>query len=294
MSSNSTHRHSSAESKGIRFGRSFLAFALSLTVSLLSLFCCIRFYFVTPQSLVNIFANEQYVTALRNDVVDYAHDVCRGSMLPEDTLDETVSYSALYDIVEAYFAGSLGASQEFTKSTYEDLAKELKGNMADAINARIEKEGLKTDSKQKKGAQKLSEYVRTYILERIEVAHIDMLETVVNIGKIAGLVGIIVSALLSVVLVLIIISIGEKRYRSLRYIVYSMFAGAMINLTLIGGVEIVKTVKSLVLYPAYIADAFMSYVGRCEAVVLIAAISMFFAGFILTAAVWKMSRDSKK
>ena len=293
MSSSSSHNHT-AESKGVIFARNFLAFALAMSLSLFSLFCCVRFAFVTPNSIVKIFANEQYVTALRNDVTDYAHDICRGSMLPEDTLDETISCEMLYDIVEAYISGAVSASQEFTKTTYEDTASELKKNMQTAIETVIKEQNLTVDSKQKNGAAELSGYVNDYILERIQIAHIDMLETVVNVGSIVSVIGMIVSVIISIVLILIIISVGEKRYRSVRYIVHSLNAAALINLSLILGVQIVKHFKSLVLYPTYVADAFLAYVDRCENAVGVSVIALFFAAFILTGIVWKLSRDSKK
>lgn len=294
MSSKKHHHSHKSESKSEHIGRSFLAFALSLTLSLLTLSCCVKFVFITPQSIVNIFADEQYVDELRNDVLEYSHDVCRGSMLPENALDETISYEKLYDIVEAYVSGALGASQEYTKTTYEDISHELKTEIVSRINTVVKENGLTPDSKQKKGAEKLGEYMETYILERIEVAHIDMLETVVNVGSIASIIGIVVSALFSLILILIIISIGEKRYRSLRSVVHAVNAAGLINLSLIAGVQTVKHFKSLVLYPTYIADAFMRYVNRCENTVGISSLALFFVALILMTVVWKLSRDSKK
>ena len=294
MSSKSKHHRSSGESKAERYGRSFLAFALSLTISLLSLCCCIRFAFVTPQSIVGIFTDEKYVASLREDVLEYGCDVCRGSMLPEDSLNETITYEKLYKIVEAYISGSLGASQEFTKTTYEDINAELKKDIENRVKEVVKSEGLTPDAKQKKGAEKLSEYMSNYILERIKIAHIDMLETVINIGNIASLIGIIVSAVFSLILILIIISIGEKRYRSMRSVIHSVNAAGLINLSLIAGLQIVKHIKSLVLYPTYVADAFMKYINRCENAVGISALLLFIVALILMSVVWKLSRDSKK
>ena len=282
----STKRHHSSESGGEHYGRSFLAFVLFLTLSLLSLSLCVRFYFITPQSMVKIFVNEEYVTALRDDVTEYSHDLCRACMLPEDAIDEAITYESLYDIENAYISGALGASREFTKSTYEDNVAELAGSIKDTVNTVIKDKNISVDEKQKNGADDVSELVSEYLLKRIEIAHIDMLETVINVGKLATTIGIAALTVLAVVLILIIISIGSKRYRALRSVIHSLTAAAVLNLILIGGVEIVKQFKSLVLYPTYVADAFMRYVSRCEGAVGVSALGLFTAAFMLMVVVW--------
>ncbi len=290
----SSNHHHHSESGGEHYGRSFLAFVLFLTISLLSLLCCVRFSFITPRSMVNIFVNEEYVTALRNDVLEYSHDLCRDCMLPEDALDSTVTYETVYGIENAYISGALGASREFTKTTYEDNVAELKKNIETAVNAAVKDNNISVDKNQKNGAAQVSEFVSTYLIKRIQIAHLDMLETVINIGKLASTIGIVVLAVLAVILVLIIISIGNKRYRALRSVIHSVNAAAILNLILILGVQIVKHFKTLVLYPTYVADAFMRYVNRCEGVVGFSSLVLFTVAFMLMIVVWKLNRETKK
>ncbi len=290
----STKHHHRSESGGEHYGRSFLAFVLFLVISLLSLTLCVRFYFIAPRSMVNIFVNEEYVNTLREDVCEYSHDLCSACMLPEDALDTAITYESLYNIENAYISGALGASREFTKTTYEDNVAELGKNIENAVNTVIKEKNISVDEKQKNGAAEVSGLVSNYLLKRIEIAHIDMLETVINVGKLATTIGIAALTVLAVILVLIIISIGSKRYRALRSVIHSVNAAAILNLLLIGGVEIVKQFKSLVLYPTYVADTFMRYVSRCEGVVAISSLGLFTLAFMLMVVVWKLNRETKK
>ena len=291
--SSSKHHHTS-DTKAQKFARGFLAFALALSVSLLSLFCCIKFNFAAPKTIAGIFTDEEYVASFRDDVLEYSHDLCRANMLPEDTLDSAVSYKKVHSIINAYISGALGTSEEFTKTTYEDNVESLKKDITKQINSTVQAKSLTVDKKQKKGAEKLSDLVCDYLLEKLEIAHLDALETVINIGSIGGTVGITATAVVSLVLVLIIISIGERRYRALRSVIHGVNAAGLINLALIIGLEIVKHTKTLVLYPAYVASAFMNYVNRCEAVVGVSAAVLFATALVLMATVWKLNRDSKK
>ena len=292
--SSKKHHHSSAETKGERVARSFLAFALALAVALLSLFCCIKFSFTSPKAVSGIFVNDKYVNALRADVTDFSHDICKASMLPEDVLDSEISYDAVYGIVNSYIKGSLGTSQEFTKTTYEDNLESLEAALTKKLNDEIDKNSLEVDKKQKNGAKEISSFIGDYLLERLQITHVSALETVINIGNIAGIIGMAVLAVIALVLTLLIISIGPKRYRAIRSVIHAVNAAALIDLSLIAGVQIVKHFKSLVLYPQYVADAFLTYVNRCEDAVGISSLVLFSISLILMAVVWKLNRDSKK
>lgn len=291
--SKSSHS-SSSDTRSEKLGRNILAFALFLTVSLLSLSVCVRVAFVSPQSIVKIFVNEEYVTALHDDIINYSHAKCLSCMLPEDTLDDAITYRDIYSLENAYISGAMGASKDYTKTTYEDNAEDIKTKVKDAVNARIKADGLTVDKKQKNGADGLTESISEYILKRLEIAHIDKLEAAVNIGKIVSLIGIIASAVFAVIFALIVVSIGSKRYRAMRWIVHSINAAALLNLILVFGIEIVKKVKSLVFYPAYLADAFLRYVGRCEMAVSVSSAVLFLIALVLTCIVWRMNRNSKE
>lgn len=293
-SSKKKRSHSSSETKGEKVGRNILAFALFLTISLLSLTVCVRIAFVNPNSVVRIFVNEEYVSALRDDILAFSSDRCMSCNLPADTVEKAISYEDIYALENAYITGALGASKDYTKTTYEDNADEIRKNVKTVIDEKIKSEGLRVDKKQKNGSKKLTDEIYNYILERLEISNIDKLEAVVNVGKIVSLVGIIVFSVFAVIFALIVVSIGTKRYRALRFIVHSVNAAALLNLVLVLGVQLVKVFKDLVLYPTYLADAFMRYINRCELSVCASSVILFTIALVLTTFVWKLNRDSNE
>lgn len=120
----------SSETKSVVIGRHFLSFVLFLVIAALSLTVFIRVDCVDGKKYASIFTNEKYVQSLYGDVKQYAYDMCAQNGIPTDSVDEVITYDAVYNTVNAYAVGNFDNSQDYTKTTYEDRISELNTQLA--------------------------------------------------------------------------------------------------------------------------------------------------------------------
>ncbi len=295
MNRSSSHSQNVHETKGQKLARSFLAFALFLLISALSLVICVRVSFINPDSVAKVFSNDNYVTELRADILDYTHETLKRNMLPEECLDETVSYKAVHDISYAYAVGTIGTSEDYNETAYQGLLDTLAADMKTAIDDTVSSLELTVDENRiEDGSELLSKKLEEHYAKRIEKPYMNKVSDVVKIGNYVTIIAIAVLALFAVLLALIVASIGEKKYRALRYLVHSINAAALLNLLLAGGVTAIERFKELYIFPSYFQASVMSYINGCVATVAASALIMLFVSFILTVIIWKINRDSKK
>lgn len=283
-----------AETSGQLFARSFLAFALFLVIAALSLTVCVRFHFMASHNVVGVFNNEKYVAALHGDITDYIKDLNQSSLFPSGITEELVTYDKVYEISNAYASGLFSETEDYNETTYETIVEKLQKEIRETADAEIESRGMAVDVAQKNGTEQYAARIGSYIKDRVEIPHIDKVKTAYNIGKTASLAAIFAFALLALILVLIILSVGNKKYRSLRSLVHALCAAATLDLLLAGGVEVIKHTKTLWVYPLYLRESIMTYVNSCVFGVTMASVTLFILAFVLMTVIWRLRRNTKK
>ena len=156
----------------------------------------------------------------------------------------------------------------------------------------MEKQAIVADESVSDGADQFAARITDYVTERVEFPLMDELQAAMNVGKIGATVGAIVFAVISALMALIILTFKTKIYRSMREIVYAFLAASLLDLSLVGGVALVGCFKDLVLYPIYLADAVMVYIGSCMLAVGLTALILFVIALILMTVIWKIKRDN--
>ncbi|MBQ9228870.1 MAG: hypothetical protein IJ168_08580 [Eubacterium sp.] len=293
-SSSKTHssHHTVHESKTQKRWKSVVAFLLFLSLAVTSLSACAKLVIVSPSSMVKLFCNEKYITSLQKEVVQYGKDLCLSSSVPDDGIEKTVTYEAIYRIEEAYVAGSLNADEQYTQTTYLDSIDALSEQVKAATDAAMTAQNYTEDADVTDGLDTFGEHFAEYLEQRINFPLMDQLQAVVNVGSLVAAVNAIVFAVFSALMIAVILSFKAKLYRSLREIVYAASAAALLDLSLVGGVALVGCFKKLVLYPTYLADAVMVYIGRCVLSVCSAAAMLLVIALILTVVIWKIKRNN--
>lgn len=296
MSSKSRSRStskSSSETKGQSIGRKTVAFFLFLTMVALSMCLCAQQCFLNSNKYAEIFSNEQYIGGLYQDVLEYSCDMCEYNAIPKDSVEQTITYESVKGIATAYAYGNLTASQQFTETTYLDKIDELEQQLVKATNKMLKDSGISESKGVENGVEGFAEDITDYLGEKVNFVYMDKLKTVSNIGKTASVAGIIVFSIVALVLVLTIISIGNKKYRSVRAVAYALIASGELQLLSVLGVELIKRYKTLVIYPSYLCDSIMNFVNNGILTVFASAMLSLFASLILTVAVWKLKRNQK-
>lgn len=292
--SNHSHHHSrTAESKGVRFGRKFLAFVLFLLFVGISLSGCINMVFLNPDRIAGIFTSGQYINALREDALLYAHDMCDEASIPYDSVDNELTYEVVYNISNSYAYGNLTDDVLYTNTTYQTNLNVLTENLTDSTKKMLVDYKLYTKKVDDSDIIKFSEKIAKYLQNKVEFAYMGKLQTVTNLAKTISLVSCIVLGFLAAVLAAALISMGEKKYRGLRAISYSFIAGSMFQFIMVLSLEILKKVKTLVIYPTYLCNSVMDFVNKCEMTVCISAAFSFLLAVIAMTFVWRMKRNEK-
>jgi hypothetical protein len=119
MSNHSHSYHHSSESKGLKFGRLFLAFFLFLCIAIFSLAISAKMTILNSDRIDYIFTNSDYVQSLCDDVSQYAHDCCLVSGIDEDAVDSVINYSTIYDLQESYTASALNTDSNYNDSAFD-------------------------------------------------------------------------------------------------------------------------------------------------------------------------------
>lgn len=294
MSSDKNRRTSgTADTNGQKIGRNIVAFFLFLSIAALSLSICAKVSFINSERYAEIFTNQQYVNSLYSDVKQYAYDVCDECSIPEDSIDEVITYASIYDIEEAYALGNLTNAPQYTQTTYDDRITELKENLAQSTSDMLEEYKLDIDKNQSDGANTFAMKICDYIRSKVEFQYMDKLETLSNLGKTVSVVMIVIFSISTAVLALITFSIGNKKYRGLRAIAYSFNASAILNFGFVLAMQIIKQVKTLVIYPTYLCDSVMNFVNSSILSVAVSACLSLGISLIIAASVWKLKRNEK-
>lgn len=282
-------RHHS-EGFGTKFARNFFAFILYVLILVLSFSACTGLVFLNGDSVSSIFTNNAYVTALRQDVMQYAQDLCDEAYIPYDSIKQELTYDAIYDIAVSYAEGNLSRNEVYTDTTYQSRIADLQNSLTSSTQKMLKTYKVSFDDAD---VEKFSSRLCAYIKEKTEFVYLDYVKQAVNIGRTASIAAGAVSSVLIIIMVIIIIYTGRKRYRGLRAAAYSLTASSLFQLTALAALEVFKKFKSLVVYPSYLCDSVMRFLAKCEITVLISASLSFVTALIVMTFVWRIKRNEK-
>ena len=297
----SSHRHSrshrrrkrerSSDRKAYRKSRYAFAFLLFLTITVFALSLTARLSLLSAKNVGDIFINHAYVSALSEDVLTYATDLCRDNNVPVSAAEDVVTYSAVNEIDRAYIIGTLSLDEQYTEQTYEGLLEEFNAKLEDSINTTLKENGVKSHSGVENGSEQLAKSITDYLKERMTFPFFDKVETIINLGKTGILATVLVSGILSVALVLIVIALGSKLYRNMRSVCHAFSASAIVCLLVPVVYSCIKTTKAIGFYPTYLNDSIMSYFNSSASSFALAGGLLAALSFALIAVEWKLKSD---
>lgn len=290
------HHHTSqrSETKSMSIARKIISFFLFISIFALSVGACTKAVVLNPEIMASKLTDQEYSNALFLDVQQYAYDLCDKSSVPRSVVDDTLDYSAITEINEAYVIGNLCGDEKYTNSTYTDKLDELNSSLIESVKAELKNQNIKINDKQaKNGISTFAEKIVDYTEGAIEIEYLAQIQTVTNVSRVGLIVLIVISSIFVVIFALAILSIGKKKYRSVRAICYSFIAGGMLDFIMVLGVEIVKKTKELYIFPTYLCEAAMRYVEDSKNVFVGAGMAAFVVAIILMTLIWKLKRDDK-
>lgn len=287
------HHRVKADTKAQKIIRAILSFVLFLFLFVLGLSICARSVVVNPVFISNSFTSYDYTEKLFEDILQYADDKCLESGIGNKAAENAITFEAVKNINDSYIASLFKTSNSYSADSYQSYIEDLKQHFSSLITEQLKNDGAEMDEAVLSGIDMLSNDLERYITERLAVKSADSIITAVNISSVLFLVLSVVFTVLSAVLALIIYYIGDKRYRSLRYISYSFGAAGIMNFISAFIVQVLKSVNHFIIYPDYLFSAAMQHIRVCTVSLVFAGMAFSIAYVILIAVVWKLKRKGK-
>lgn len=278
--------HESKVSKTLRF---LLSFALFGMISLLTVSICAKSVFLNPQKIEKNFTSYEYVDGVRESIINYANDIYIRNGLSSENLDKIFEFDRIEKTVSSYVSYNISSKVGYTNNSYTDLIDEICFDFDNDLKEQIKNSGQNGNSEKEKN---ISESVREFFKSEIDIAYIENIKSVLNIGSVAATAVLCVSAFFAVAIGLILFFIGTKRYRSVRAIASSFMSAGIFNLIISVTVYIISTIKNIDIYPNYLYDAFMRYFYACAGDVAFSGGMLIFISLIIVTAGWKIKKGS--
>lgn len=278
--------HESKVSKTLRF---LLSFALFGMISLLTVSICAKSVFLNPQKIEKNFTSYEYVGGVRESIINYANDIYIRNGLSSENLDKIFEFDRIEKTVSSYVSYNISSKVGYTNNSYTDLIDEICFDFDNDLKEQIKNSGQNGNSEKEKN---ISESVREFFKSEIDIAYIENIKSVLNIGSVAATAILCVSAFFAVAIGLILFFIGTKRYRSVRVIASSFMSAGIFNLIISVTVYIISTIKNIDIYPNYLYDAFMRYFYACAGDVAFSGGMLIFISLIIVTVGWKIKKGS--
>ena len=133
--------------------------------------------------------------------------------------------------------------------------------------------------------------IKGFINSSLTIPKTKLIETAMNLGKIASSVFLAIAVFLTLVFGSMLYFTGKKEYRSLRALGASFCAASITDLIVSLIAVIIFKIKSIDIYPAFIKNAVYNYVNTAIGAVAICAVLLFLIALLLLAISWKLKRE---
>lgn len=189
-------------------------------------------------------------------------------------------------------SGKLGASSDFNENAFETYLDEFRTHLAEDVYKMIDEKNVQIDpSVSDSAVDNFCLDIAKYVDTRVNLSYINSVVKGVKVVRVLSTVLSIIFGISGVSAVVYMSFKGGKTYRILRHISYSVLGGTIVGFINALILIVLKTTKDLVIYPLYIAQAFMNYVDLSIECIMISSLCLLTVFFLLISAVWKIKRD---
>ena len=276
----------SPENKVSKVLRVLLSFILFVLVVVISLAVCTKTVLLNKSSIEDRFTGYEYVSSVKDSVVEYASDIYLQNGLDSDNLDDIFDEALIRDAIKAYVANNIGSEAGYNETTYTEPINSICTALETDITNQIAQKGLEdnTDS-----VSSISESVNNYMLNEMDIGYSNT-KTLLNVGSIAATVILCVGLFFALAAGLILFFIGSVRYRSIRAVGISFYAAGFYEIMISIMVCIIFRIKHIDIFPVYLKTLVMDYIYSFAGSVAAAGFISLIVALIISVAVWKVKR----
>ena len=274
--------------------RKRISFFLYVCIAFVSIFACCIVTVANPNAFVKAFTSSECIESLRADVKLYTSDMCKKNNIPDDFVENAISYDTMYHLQTAFVSGTLGASKQYNENAFsgmlDDFESELEQSVAKSLDANAISDSLYD-------AESLSLFCRDiadYIESRIDFQYMNNVRHAIKRMRAVSFVLAAAFMLIGAALIVYLSLKGGKNYKILQSIASSVLGASFMNVVVVVALTIVYLSKDLVIYPLYTAGAFVDYFrstiltfASCSALLFMLFLALLVAG-------WKLKRSEKE
>ena len=192
------------------------------------------------------------------------------------------------DIIKSFSAGQFKSKVGYTSASSKQEIDELMNKIKAEIETQVKANGFE---KNEEAENAQLDSIKGFINSSLTLPKTKLIETAMNLGKIASSVFLAIAVFLTLVFGSMLYFTGKKEYRSLRALGVSFCAASITDLIVSLIAVIIFKIKSIDIYPAFIKNAVNNYVNTAIGAVAICAVLLFLIALLLLAISWKLKRE---
>lgn len=268
--------------------RRITAFFLFIFLVLSSITITAKREIVSAKKIVSYFTSVEFVSGVRQNVIDYADDMLiQGGESDRAMLERVISYDIVEQIVTGYYDFLLRSKDGYSQQVEFQAVEQLRINLKNEVKAELDKKGI--DYTQA-NLDEFIDKVSSFATDEIELHGSDKIKTVLNLLSIVINVVMAASLVVSVLLGVVLFFIGKTRYRSIRAISISLISAGLYDILLALMIKIISVARSVDIFPIYLKNAFMDYVNNGIFSIAIAGCLLLVISILVSTVVWKLKR----
>lgn len=283
-------RHKSPDRQ--KKSRTVMSFFIYIFVALFSLSCCGIFSVANQKNVADIFTDYSYIESLKADVQSYAKDRCLEASVPNDFVEKAINFDTLHQLQEAYIYSELEVSEQYNVDAFDALMVTYEESLNKDMQSMIDEQSVTTDSKS--SLKSFCSDIAGFTRKKIEFKYIRELKSIVKKVRALSFATAIISIIMLIILSVVLIKKGGKNYRITRSFSYSFLSAFILDFVLLFAGLLVKVTKDLVIYPSYLAEAFMKFYNASLISVTYAGAILFMISIVLAAFTWKFKRQERE
>lgn len=200
-----------------------LSFLLAVLFTVGSVVCGIYVGFLSESRIVDALNYKDYYASVEATFYENAKDLTMPIGLPGSTVEGIVSSDTIYNDVKGYVVNSIQGKE------YEFSTDELKSNLEKNVRAYFESQGLTMTSEQEATIPEYTQMIADDYQETLKFPFVQYFAKAKELMKKITIAVSVVCVVLSVVIIWLLLGMQRWKHRSVRYIIYSAIAAAVMT-----------------------------------------------------------------
>lgn len=269
--------------------RNILAFCLFVVLGILSVACVTKTVVLNGNTVQNQFTDYNVTSAFRQNLVDYTSDTFTKNGLDSSNISNVITQEKAEKIIASFAAGQFRAKAGYTSKSYSTDIDELINDIKSELEAQITASGFEKNENVENAQLKK---IRAFIENSLKLPKTKLIETAMNLGKVAADIFLAVAIFLTVVFASMLYFTGNTKYRSVRSLGAAFCASSIGDLIVSLIAVIILNVKSIDIFPAFLKSALDNYIYTAVGAIAACGLVLLLISFVLLAISWKLKREN--